>query len=99
MLSYFSISFDPLLKANATYQEIVESMKHPANGLTFVTITTHQSLPQHTFIAADAVNWLMAHMEGITSQNQAIQVQLSLVLLSRDLPVYFRFMLICKEKN
>lgn len=47
-------------------------MKHPATGLGF--IAPHENLPPLTFISADAVNWLMIHMEGISNIERATQV-------------------------
>lgn len=47
-------------------------MKNPITGVGF--LYSHQSLPTATFIAADAVNWLIAHMEGISNIEKAVQV-------------------------
>lgn len=47
-------------------------MKHPVTGVGF--IAAHENLPPLTFISADAVNWLMIHMEGISNIEKAIQV-------------------------
>lgn len=61
-----------LLKPNTAGTELVEAMKHPANGLSF--INSQQNLPNFTFVTADAVNWLMTHMEGVTSVEKGVQV-------------------------
>lgn len=47
-------------------------MKHPVTGVGF--IAAHENLPQLTFISADAVNWLMIHMEGVSNIERATQV-------------------------
>ncbi|CAG9857512.1 unnamed protein product [Phyllotreta striolata] len=64
------------LKSNASHAEIVEGMKHPINGLLFVNMP--QNLPNFTFVAADAVNWLMEHMEGVRTVDKSIQIMQSL---------------------
>lgn len=73
---------EPLLKPNASNQEILNALKHPVTGLGF--IAAHENLPPLTFISADAVNWLMIHMEGISNIERATQVykQIQIWLLS-----------------
>lgn len=61
----------PCLKNTATSLEILEAMKNPLNGLMFIS---QQNLPSSTFIAADAINWLLLRMEGVTTLDKAIQV-------------------------
>ena len=63
------------MKNAATNPEIVEAMKNPLSGLMF--ICAQQNLPCSTFIAADAINWLMLRMEGVTTVEKAVQVYLS----------------------
>lgn len=46
-------------------------MKNPLNGITF--IAAQQNLPISTFIASDAINWLLLRMEGTTT-DRALQV-------------------------
>ncbi|CAH1099750.1 unnamed protein product [Psylliodes chrysocephalus] len=65
-----------MLKFNATTVEIIESMKHPVNGLQFINM--QQNMPNFTFVTADAINWLMNHMEGIATIEKAIQVMKSI---------------------
>ncbi|KAL1494319.1 hypothetical protein ABEB36_009934 [Hypothenemus hampei] len=60
------------LKFNSTSSEIIEAFKHPTQGFSF--INTSQNLPNYTFVAADAVNWLLSHMEGVTSTEKAVQI-------------------------
>ncbi|CAB0043410.1 unnamed protein product [Trichogramma brassicae] len=50
------------IKSNAPLQEILEAMRHPSNGIGF--LTSHPSLPSQTFVSADAVQWLSNHIEG-----------------------------------
>lgn len=37
-------------------------------------LTTQQNLPPQTFVSADAVSWLMTHMEGGVPVEKAIEV-------------------------
>ncbi|KAI4460798.1 dep domain containing protein 5 [Holotrichia oblita] len=67
-----NIISDPLLRPNASSTEILEAMKQPINGLGL--LPTHQSLPQYTFISSDAINWLITHMEGVTTTEKAIKI-------------------------
>lgn len=61
-----------LLKSNTTGTELIEAMKHHTNGLSFINLQSN--LPNFTFVTADAVNWLMTHMEGVTSVEKGVQV-------------------------
>ena len=45
-------------------------MRNPNTGLSFVSKNT--PLPQSTFVSAEAVMWLMEHVEGVTSEKRAI---------------------------
>lgn len=94
---YFSTIPDPLLRANASYVDILEAMKQPANGLGL--LTTHQTLPPYTFISFDAINWLVNHMDGITTPEQAIKV---LKITNIRLTFYLytcRYSQRCTERN
>nr|XP_022917865.1 GATOR complex protein DEPDC5 isoform X2 [Onthophagus taurus] len=68
------VSTDLMLKSTANFSEIIENLKHPQSGL----ILNHPNLPQNTFIASDAVNWLMNHMEGVTTLDQSVQIFINL---------------------
>ncbi|XP_018575456.1 GATOR complex protein DEPDC5 isoform X3 [Anoplophora glabripennis] len=65
-----------LLKSSATGTELIEAMKHPTSGLSFINLP--QNLPNFTFVTADSVNWLMTHMEGVTSVEKGVQVMQTL---------------------
>ncbi|KAG5888099.1 hypothetical protein JTB14_021899 [Gonioctena quinquepunctata] len=65
-----------LMKFNTSSYEIIEAMKHPTNGLLFITL--QPNLPNTTFVTADAVNWLMSHMEGITTIEKGVQIMQTL---------------------
>ncbi|KAF5306981.1 hypothetical protein FQR65_LT07204 [Abscondita terminalis] len=67
-----SIQQDISLSPSSTYAEIVEAMKHPVTGVSFVT--SQQNLPSYTFVSSDAVNWLVAHMEGVSNNSKALQI-------------------------
>lgn len=47
-------------------------MKHPQIGVGF--LTQHPSLPSHTFVSADAVQWLNKHIEGGVTVENAIKI-------------------------
>lgn len=47
-------------------------MKNPITGVGF--LTPHQSLPSYTFTSADAVNWLINHVEHVTNVDEAMQI-------------------------
>ena len=59
-----------LLRSSCSMQEILEAMRNPNTGLSFVSKNT-TSLPQSTFVSAEAVMWLMEHVEGVTSEKRA----------------------------
>lgn len=61
-----------LLKPNATDIEIIEALRNPINGVSF--INPQNNLPSLSFVTTDAVSWLMAHMEGVTTVEKAVQV-------------------------
>uniref|UniRef100_A0A1Y1KCF9 DEP domain-containing protein n=3 Tax=Photinus pyralis TaxID=7054 RepID=A0A1Y1KCF9_PHOPY len=63
---------EPCLSSTATFAEILEAMKNPVTGVGF--LSSQQNLPNCTFIAADAVNWLVAHMEGVCSNDKAVPI-------------------------
>lgn len=60
------------LKNTASNNEILETMKHPQNGVGF--LTQHPSLPSQTFVSADAVQWLNNHIEGGVTVDSAINI-------------------------
>lgn len=60
------------LKNTASNNEILETMKHPQNGVGF--LTQHPSLPSQTFVSADAVQWLNNHIEGGVTVESAINI-------------------------
>lgn len=60
------------LKNTASNNEILETMKHPQNGVGF--LTQHPSLPSQTFVSADAVQWLNNHIEGGVTVENAINI-------------------------
>ncbi|KAK1120943.1 hypothetical protein K0M31_010727 [Melipona bicolor] len=60
------------LKNTASNNEILETIKHPQNGVGF--LTQHPSLPSQTFVSADAVQWLNNHIEGGVTVENAINI-------------------------
>lgn len=67
-----------LLKPNASDIEIIEALRNPISGLSF--INPQINLPNLSFVTADAVTWLMAHMEGVTTVEKAIQVSIHITV-------------------
>ncbi|XP_072750947.1 GATOR complex protein Iml1 isoform X5 [Anoplolepis gracilipes] len=65
------------IKSNATNLEILEVMKHPQNGVGF--LTQHPSLPSQTFVSADAIQWLNNHMEGGVGVEQGINIMKGMI--------------------
>lgn len=61
-----------VLKEDATHQEIIEAMRHPHQGLSFLSPQT--SLPGHVFVSADAVTWVRAHVVNTTSYETAVKL-------------------------
>lgn len=61
-----------VLKEDATHQEIIEAMRHPHQGLSFLSPQT--SLPGHVFVSADAVTWVRAHVMNTTSYEAAVKL-------------------------
>ena len=59
-----------MLKEGASNSEIIELMKHPSSGVGF--LSQHPSLPSHTFVSADAIQWLITHTEGTLPHQQAV---------------------------
>ncbi|KAK9890698.1 hypothetical protein WA026_012049 [Henosepilachna vigintioctopunctata] len=68
----------PLLKPTSSSQEIIDAMKHPINGLSFIYM--QQNLPSYTFVAAEAVSWLITHMEGSLTNEKATQIMQELLI-------------------
>ncbi|XP_049824160.1 GATOR complex protein Iml1 isoform X3 [Aethina tumida] len=61
----------PILKPNSPNSDIIEAMKHPVTGL---SVYSQQNLPPLTFTTADAVNWLISNMEGVTNNDKGMQI-------------------------
>jgi len=59
-----------LLRSSCTMQEILEAMRNPSTGLAFVSKTS--PLPSTTFVSAEAVMWLMEHVEGVCNEKRGI---------------------------
>ena len=69
----FSNNLDiPKMKKDATYAEILEHLKQPQNGIGF--FTHNPSLPNQTFVSADAVQWLNNYIDGGVDINRAIDI-------------------------
>lgn len=65
------------LKITSTLNEIVDAMKDGSKGLHFVTRPV--GMPPHTFVAIEAVCWLMEHVDGVNNEKTAIGVLRSMV--------------------
>lgn len=80
IIDYFSSNSPPimLLKPNTSDIEIIEALRNPISGLSF--INPQINLPNLSFVTADAVSWLMAHMEGVTTIENAVQVSIHITV-------------------
>ena len=63
---------EPRLGRSASVNDIVDAMRHPVSGVGF--LAHHISLPSMTFVSADAVQWLIKHVEGVSNQHSAEQI-------------------------
>ena len=61
-----------LLRASCTLQDIVEAMLNPNTGLSFICRSA--PLPATTFVSAEAILWLMEHVESVASERRAIAI-------------------------
>ncbi|XP_065362330.1 GATOR complex protein Iml1 isoform X3 [Calliphora vicina] len=59
------------LRPNATVNEIFEAMKHPVNGVAFISQT--QSLPSYTFVSFDALMWLKNNLDNSRSPLEILE--------------------------
>jgi len=60
------------LKSTATLSEILEALQNTVSGVGF--LTHHPSLPSYTFVSADAVLWLIRHVEGVLHEEKAVEI-------------------------
>lgn len=60
------------LKSTATLSEILEALQNTVSGVGF--LTHHPSLPSYTFVSADAVLWLIRHVEGVPHEEKAVEI-------------------------
>ena len=60
------------LKSTATLSEILEALRNTVSGVGF--LTHHPSLPSCTFVSADAVLWLIRHVEGVPHEEKAVDI-------------------------
>lgn len=60
------------LKSTATLSEILEAMRNTVSGVGF--LTHHPSLPSYTFVSADAVQWLICHVDGVLHEERAVDI-------------------------
>jgi len=63
---------EKMYKRGCSNEEIVEGMRNATSGLTI--LPKQDALPANTFVSADAVVWLLEHVEGIFSEKDAIEV-------------------------
>ena len=52
---------------------IVEAMKSSVRGLNFLESKSND-LPPYTFVSYEAVAWLVEHIDGIATEQEAIEV-------------------------
>lgn len=61
---------EPRLGRNASTSDIVDAMRNPNTGVGFLQHHTSAM----TFVSADAVQWLIKHVEGVVNQQSAEQI-------------------------
>jgi hypothetical protein len=61
-----------LLRSSCSNEEIIETMRSGPSGLT--TLPKQEALPNNTFVSADAVVWLIDHVEGVADEATAVKV-------------------------
>ena len=47
-------------------------MKHTTTGVGF--LTHYPSLPSFTFVSADAVQWIISHVDDVVSEEKAVEL-------------------------
>lgn len=52
---------------------IVEAMKSPSRGLSFLE-SKPNGLPPYTFISAEALSWVLEQVEGVANDQEAIEL-------------------------
>merc|ERR1719233_283837 len=68
---------DRLLPSNATNEQIAEAMR---SGAACISILPKQdALPPLAFVSADAVVWLMEHVDEVYTEEKAVQIMQSLL--------------------
>ncbi|XP_073982946.1 GATOR complex protein Iml1 isoform X2 [Rhodnius prolixus] len=65
------------LKEGCSHEEIVEHMKSGSHGVGL--LTQLPGLPKQTFVSLDAVQWVLSHVDGISSQQQAIDLMQEMI--------------------
>ncbi|KAK6638354.1 hypothetical protein RUM44_008783 [Polyplax serrata] len=60
------------LKSTSSLNDILEAMTHPMSGHSL--FVHHPSLPSMTFTSADAIQWLVQHVEGVNDGDAAINI-------------------------
>ncbi|KAJ9573996.1 hypothetical protein L9F63_008626, partial [Diploptera punctata] len=60
------------LKSTATLSEILEAMKNTTSGVGFLTY--YNSLPSFTFVSADAIQWIISHVDDVLDEEKALQL-------------------------
>ncbi|XP_060527530.1 GATOR complex protein Iml1 isoform X2 [Cylas formicarius] len=67
-----AVGTPPVLKSDSPGSDIVEAMKHQSHGLSYVS--NQHNLPTYAFVAADAVKWVVTHVEDVTAVEEALLV-------------------------
>ena len=60
-----------LLRSSCSLGEILEAMKNPNTGLSFLSCK-NTPLPATTFVSTEAVLWLLEHVEGVVGEREAV---------------------------
>ena len=61
-----------LLRSSCSIQDILSALTDSNTGISFISRSA--PLPQTTFVSAEAILWLMEHVEGVVSEKRAISI-------------------------
>lgn len=71
-------------------------MRNTVSGVGF--LTHHPSLPSYTFVSADAVQWLICHVEGVLHEERAVNIMEVSVCLNQN-SLFFVYFIVVPSLN
>nr|XP_061792421.1 GATOR1 complex protein DEPDC5-like isoform X1 [Nerophis lumbriciformis] len=63
---------DLSLSSSSTMLEILQAIKHPTTGV--LLLPEQRGLPLNCFISAEVIHWLVTNVEGVVTQNMAVDI-------------------------